>query len=162
MAGEKVKALSVPGLTTDADVQWLAARARGCQTIIEVGSYLGRTTRALADASEGLVYTIDLFEWPGFIGQVRDLIFAGRVLPLLDTPDLPRPLQDVRADLLWIDGGHDVEDVRRDLARYVPLVRPGGLVCGHDYSKHHPGVIQAVDQRFGRVSHLRTLWWVTV
>jgi tetratricopeptide (TPR) repeat protein len=36
-------------------------------------------------------------------------------------------------DLLFIDGGHTPTDVRGDIQRYVPLVRPGGYFILHDY-----------------------------
>jgi predicted O-methyltransferase YrrM len=37
------------------------------------------------------------------------------------------------ADLLFIDGGHTLDVVRRDIALYLPFVKPGGLVCFHDF-----------------------------
>jgi len=35
-------------------------------------------------------------------------------------------------DVLFIDGDHSAEGVNADVANYVPLVRPGGLVVFHD------------------------------
>jgi len=40
-------------------------------------------------------------------------------------------------DLLFIDGGHNYECVRRDYELYGPLVQPGGLIAFHDIA--HPG-----------------------
>lgn len=37
-------------------------------------------------------------------------------------------------DFLFIDGDHRFEAVYRDLSNWVPKVRSGGLVCGHDWS----------------------------
>jgi predicted O-methyltransferase YrrM len=37
-----------------------------------------------------------------------------------------------RLDLLFIDGDHSYEGIRRDFERYAPLVRPGGVVIFHD------------------------------
>ena len=46
-------------------------------------------------------------------------------------------------DVLFIDGDHSAEGVRADVADYVPLVRPGGLVVMHDVGpmmgRHGPG-----------------------
>jgi predicted O-methyltransferase YrrM len=43
----------------DDELLWLARVARGCQRIVEVGSYQGRSTRALADHCPGVVFCVD-------------------------------------------------------------------------------------------------------
>jgi predicted O-methyltransferase YrrM len=43
------------------------------------------------------------------------------------------PLKNESVDLLFIDGGHDLATVRRDIELYVPLVKPGGVVAFHDF-----------------------------
>lgn len=71
-------------------------------------------------------------------------------------------------DFAFIDGDHTLEAVRQDIAAWWPLVRPGGLLCGHDID--HPrdrrgvwGVRLAVEEherasgvRFGV---LGSCWW---
>src|SRR5439155_15474564 len=41
-------------------------------------------------------------------------------------------LQGVPLDLLFIDGDHTYEGVKRDFEMYSPMVRPGGIVAFHD------------------------------
>jgi predicted O-methyltransferase YrrM len=41
-------------------------------------------------------------------------------------------LGDRRIDVLFIDGDHSYEGVKRDFSLYGPLVRPGGLIGLHD------------------------------
>lgn len=36
-------------------------------------------------------------------------------------------------DFVYIDAAHDLESVREDIAAWYPLVRPGGIIAGHDY-----------------------------
>jgi predicted O-methyltransferase YrrM len=36
-------------------------------------------------------------------------------------------------DFVYIDGNHSYDYVRRDIDNYLPLVRPGGFIGGHDY-----------------------------
>jgi hypothetical protein len=36
-------------------------------------------------------------------------------------------------DFVYLDARHDEPSVRADLDRWWPVVRPGGLLCGHDY-----------------------------
>jgi predicted O-methyltransferase YrrM len=44
------------------------------------------------------------------------------------------PLGPGGADLIFIDGGHDLETVRLDIQNYLPFVKPGGIVAFHDFS----------------------------
>jgi predicted O-methyltransferase YrrM len=43
-----------------------------------------------------------------------------------------RALNGSQLDLLFIDGDHTYEGVRKDFEMYSPLVRPGGLIAFHD------------------------------
>ena len=43
------------------------------------------------------------------------------------------PLAAATADLLFIDGGHDLDTVRQDIAQYLPFVKPGGIAAFHDF-----------------------------
>ena len=45
-------------------------------------------------------------------------------------------LGDGLADLLFIDGDHSYEGVRRDYELYAPLVVDGGLIAFHDVNPH--------------------------
>lgn len=66
-------------------------------------------------------------------------------------------------DLLVLDGDHSEEGLTQDLTAWLPLVRPGGRVCGHDYGKSRfPGVTAAVDRCLGKVERgPGSLWsWV--
>src|SRR5258708_38660332 len=48
---------------SEAELTWLAEQAACHKVIVEVGSYLGRSTRALGDHTTGIVYAID--DWYG-------------------------------------------------------------------------------------------------
>lgn len=38
----------------------------------------------------------------------------------------------LKADLIYIDGSHDYEDVKNDIRDYMPLLKPGGIMFGDD------------------------------
>ncbi|EKX47310.1 hypothetical protein GUITHDRAFT_162687 [Guillardia theta CCMP2712] len=57
---------------------------------------------------------------------------------LLDREDLPL------ADLIFIDGNHDYDDVKADIANYFPILSPKGIMFGDDYG--WAGVKKAVDE----------------
>ena len=50
------------------------------------------------------------------------------------------------ADVVYVDAGHEEEEVRADLENYFELLRPGGVMFGDDYHPNVPGVIRAVDR----------------
>lgn len=53
-------------------------------------------------------------------------------------------------DVVFIDAMHTYEGVQDDIARWWPRVRPGGVLCLHDYGHAaFPGVKQAADKVFG-------------
>jgi predicted O-methyltransferase YrrM len=56
--------------------------------------------------------------------------------------------EDESVDVVYIDGNHGYDDVTNDLKLYLPKIKPGGIICGHDYSDPHPEVIQAVNDFF--------------
>lgn len=49
-------------------------------------------------------------------------------------------------DFVFIDGNHMYDYVKKDIELYWPKVRPGGFLCGHDYSGGHVDVTRAVDE----------------
>ena len=51
-----------------------------------------------------------------------------------------------KLDFCYIDGDHSYEGVKKDLADYYPLVKPGGYFGGHDFHYDWPGVIKAVSE----------------
>ena len=58
-------------------------------------------------------------------------------------------------DLVFIDSDHRYEPTKKDIKAWLPKVKRGGVLSGHDYSlnitkrTHHKGVTQAVDEAFG-------------
>jgi len=49
-------------------------------------------------------------------------------------------------DMVFIDGDHTCEGVTQDFNLWKPKVRPGGILCGHDYHSYI-GVKQAIDRQ---------------
>jgi hypothetical protein len=50
-------------------------------------------------------------------------------------------------DFVFIDGDHTEEGCRRDIEAWLPKVKPGGLLCGHDWDRW--GVTAAVRSVLG-------------
>lgn len=146
----------------------LASQARG--PIIEIGSWRGRSTAALAlGAQAGTrqpVFAVDSFIGvppgdrptvagiqPGWHSSSpealrRNLDAAGvnggvTIVPYASQDALPYLPSE--CDVLFVDGGHDYPTVRRDFELYLPRVRLGGSVLIHDCWEGDPDVVRAVD-----------------
>ncbi|HET6499031.1 MAG TPA: class I SAM-dependent methyltransferase [Coriobacteriia bacterium] len=55
---------------------------------------------------------------------------------------------DGSLDFAFLDGDHSYDGVTRDLRAWAPKVRPGGLLCGHDYGRPDQGAVQAAVTAF--------------
>lgn len=53
---------------------------------------------------------------------------------------------DGSLDFVYIDGLHTYSGVKRDLELWIPKVKKGGWLGGHDYQKRFPGTIKAVKE----------------
>jgi predicted O-methyltransferase YrrM len=65
-------------------------------------------------------------------------------------------------DLIFIDGSHEYEDVKRDIAKWLPYLEKGGLMCGHDFDEPYEGVRRAVCEAFAgkQITITDTIWAV--
>lgn len=52
-------------------------------------------------------------------------------------------------DFVFIDANHDYDSVLQDIQTWLPKIRPGGHIAGHDYASD-VRVKKAVDDFFGR------------
>jgi len=78
---------------------------------------------------------------------------------------------DRSLDFVYLDADHSYEGVLKDLEAWRPKVRPGGMMCGHDYldavlEEGNFGVKSAVNKFFGRKPDIVTdeYWasWFTI
>lgn len=165
------RALAISGWMLEPELRWLAEHASERRFIVEIGSYLGRSTRALADNTSGVVMAVDDFRGPRdtyipeeerasilehFKKNTQDLLDSGRLLLAVQDHRIPI---DCSPDMVFIDGSHDYEDVYADVSQWWPKLRAGGLLCGHDY--YRPDVTQAVKELVSeyRLVSGTGLWW---
>jgi len=153
------KAHNCDGFMADAELRWLAQRARQSKVVIEIGSWHGKSSRAIADnlPPDGKLYCIDT--WNGsaveqdtnhasaklmdgdhafdeFCRNNWDHISSGRLVPLRMHGCHAAHLllnQGVTADLIFIDGGHAKGETKADIEAFLPLRKSGGIISGHDY-----------------------------
>ena len=58
--------------------------------------------------------------------------------------------EDNSVDFIYIDGDHSAESVEKDIKNYMPKLKKGGILAGHDYhEKWWPGVVETVNRLLG-------------
>jgi hypothetical protein len=71
-------------------------------------------------------------------------------------------IPDNSLDFCFIDGNHSKENVKEDINLYIPKMKSGGLLGGHDYGRQVGGVKQAVNEIFKEDEFflgLNKTWW---
>ncbi len=171
------KALEIKGWMTKAELELLAQLASESEIIVEFGCYHGRSTRALGDNTKGIVYAVDTWgkeywDYDGnpinlmhdnsvetFKENLWDLVKAGKVIPCVGKSIFFN--LDRLADFIFIDADHRYESVRDDIVRAKQLIKPGGIIAGHDYTDgYSPGVKKAVDEAFPICELSNSIWCV--
>jgi beta-1,4-mannosyl-glycoprotein beta-1,4-N-acetylglucosaminyltransferase len=191
------RAKTIDGWFGEDEIDWLAgqvAQLPNGARVLEVGSWHGRSSRAIADSlpEDAQLWCVDT--WIGSSGEpemhgsahhergdhahqwwwcnLQEHINAGRVVPVRMHSDnaahtishLIDKGQMEKFDLIFIDGDHSEEGIRTDIEAWLPLLKLGGLMCGHDYYKENEGpywvhVRQYVEQRFPQVEKAATSIW---
>jgi len=138
------------------ELQWLYEMAGQMQSIVEIGSWKGRSTHALLSAGPRVV-AVDTWET---VIQKHDpdraeaafranlVAFANLRVLKLESLDASRLFRRRSVDMVFIDGDHRYEAILADIQAWRPKARK--LICGHDYKITWPGVQQAVQEVFGK------------
>ena len=173
-------AIQIQGWMEPGELMWLAIQASKCNRICEVGSWMGRSTRALVDNTPGTVLAVDT--WAGTIDE-RDhakvddpeQLFQEFQTNMVGVPEgklsLIRGLsldaaqickeQNKQFDMIFIDADHSYESVKADILAWFPLLVDGGILCGHDYMYMWPGVVKAINEIFpDHIMCSDTIWGV--
>ena len=66
------------------------------------------------------------------------------------THDVVEDISNGTFDLLFIDADHSYESVKQDIEDWLPKIKVGGKISGHDYG-NVPGVGKAVNERFSNI-----------
>jgi hypothetical protein len=154
------------------ELEVIKTLARQSGSVVEVGSWKGRSTKVLLENCKGPVYAVD--HWKGTSTDLSILMAAGQDVyskfienvghyPNLnilrgDSVDMAAAFNGNRVDMVFLDADHTYEGLKSDLEAWVP--KCNRFICGHDYEDSFPGVIRAVDEKFDKANLTGSLWWV--
>ena len=164
-------------------------QARQPKTVLEVGSWMGYSARYWATRpSVEKVVCVDHWDrnrvenWrPGihpekWMDHMYEYFMANCIHQRLDHKICPVRMDSdsgaacladlgIKFDWIYIDGAHRTDAVRRDIRNYFPLLNPGGVFCGDDWSfAREPenvqlAVMECASQLKQRVRVIGDFWW---
>lgn len=115
--------------------------------MIEVGTYAGEGAEIFAQ-SMSKVICIDSWEsWYKESEPHFDKV-AEKYDNIVKIKDRVENIKLDPVDFVYIDAEHDYDNVKRDIEHYLPMAKK--YIGGHDYKDKFPGVIKAVNEKFGK------------
>ena len=79
----------------------------------------------------------------------------------MDSVEAAQHVKDDSLDFVFIDGDHSYVGTKRDIKAWLPKVKEGGWICGHDYDNQNTlgDVKSAVDEMFKDVELCWNTTW---
>lgn len=168
------------GWFVNADHLDMFLKNRDIRVIVEVGSWLGCSTRHLASSlpEGGVLYAVDTwagspgeevhmqdpklpFLYQQFLSNVIHANLTNKIIPIrMKSLEAAKALK-VQADLIYLDGAHDTKSVREDIANWYPHLKKGGVICGDDWlwESVRKAVIKSAKLLNKKVNSIDNFWW---
>ena len=167
----------IEGWMSADELQWLNEKASVMNTILEIGSWKGRSTKALLEGCSGIVYAVDHFkgnsdqnnengphaearttsikdQFLANVGHYKNLILIDKA-----STDAVLEFKDESIEMIFIDGGHAYDDILTDLRIWKPKCTK--LLCGHDRDEN--GVPKALKDFDIEIEHgPGSIWFVNL
>ena len=149
----------IQGWGSNKELDWLFEKSQQMDSILELGSWKGRSTQAFAKGCKGSVICVDHFlgnsNERGPSGahaeaSINDIYFelVTNMQPYknisilrMESLQAAKYFKPASIDMIFIDAGHLYEEVKQDILAWFPICRK--LFCGHDYTMQE--VKEAVD-----------------
>lgn len=138
-------------------------------TFVELGVYQGRSLCYMAEylqyiGKTALLFGYDIFDssryalgsdrlpsgisssdWANTIEREIREFWTGSVAVVSScSDDAARFHKDASVDAIFVDASHQEDAVFRDITSWLPKLKPNGIIAGHDFSPHFPGVGKAI------------------
>ena len=143
---DKIKEKGIFTYVTAEELEKLQELAQGKKNAVEIGSYIGASSIAIASAlhPEGKLFCIDIWKsnksirpdpehgslFEKFLENTDE--YRDRIVPVHTFSELAVQSLTKKIDFLFIDGDHTRPGVERDWNLYRHLLQPGSIVVFHD------------------------------
>ena len=153
-------------------------KSNDIKNVIEVGSWLGLSTRFFAEQlpRKGKVYAVD--NWLGssehvgdkkleklfhqFLSNAIHTNLAKKIIPIrMNSVEAAKAI-NIKADLIYIDASHEANHVYEDIIHWHPHLETNGIMCGDDWSYSasvRAGVKQAAFHLRQVLITASDFWW---
>jgi len=132
---------------------------------VEIGVFQGRSLGFLIEESikadkDIKIIGVDFFEGmsKGLLEKVNknlESVKGKYTLIVNSSIEASKLFEDRSIDFVFIDAGHEYNDIKLDIINWLPKVKQGGVLAGHDYLYGNNNVKKVVDEMFGRKAGLR-------
>lgn len=162
----------------------LVLQAQDGAIFVEIGSFLGQSTAALAhfvkESKKAVkIYAVDIFDISEFSDSPHAKVvdaFGGNMLDAFwenivkagvdgditaiqkDSVSAASEFEDRSVSYLMIDASHKYADVVEDIETWFPKVKIGGIIVGDDYDWHE--VKEAANDTLGKVLNNDSTWYI--
>jgi len=133
-------------------------------TMIEIGSYAGESTEIFANNFKNVIsidpylndydsndVACDYMDLSEVYKKFKKTISKyNNINHIKKTSDNAfNDIKDIKVDLIYIDGLHTYNQVKKDIINYKSLLNDFGYISGHDYHSVWQGVINAIHETIG-------------
>ena len=159
---------NIHGWFHDADFRfydWIASKFETGSSFVEVGAFHGRSALCMVDAIirhnkkinffnvDHFKGSTDLESEPSVINETMLEEYLKNINPWKDyiqtihlsSEEASKLFYDNELDFIFIDGSHEYEDVKNDLACWHNKIKDEGIISGHDWN-FTEGVKPAVEE----------------
>ncbi len=145
----------------------LASRLPPNSRMVEIGSYRGESAVIFLMAGVAHIYCVDPWEpgydvmdstsfldfedvERGFDQRMAHSLYADKFTKMkMTSSEAAGHFDGAYLDAVYIDGNHQEAAVAEDIRLWLPKIRPGGVIAGHDFDTWR-GVQRAVEAALGR------------
>lgn len=152
----------IPGMMWPQELMWIYDTFKSSASHLEIGTYCGKSTYVTANAmNRGNLITIDNCSDDGifnsdWVAGVRTCTFNEirktkchlKFLQKNSIDAARDPITFTAYDSIFIDGDHSYASCKADIECWLPRLKSGGIISGHDYWPKHEGVMDAVHESF--------------
>ena len=155
----------------------IVEQAKDNSKFVEIGSWKGRSAAYMLVEIINSKKNIQLTSVDSWPAEEIYQIYRGNMNGFLKNPNLYKHIrgssvegsehfENNSLDFVFIDACHLYECITLDIDTWLPKVKKGGILAGHDYNlddptnPEHAGVIKAIDELFpkDRITIKDTCW----